>query len=101
MSSWYDAWADRYDDRPAGNAADVPFYVALAREADGLVVELVVGTGRVPIPVGRATARRAIGIDSSPAMLAQARERAVAAGVELDLREGDTRELASSANRRR
>ena len=34
-----------------------------------------------------------IGIDSSPAMLAQARERAAEAGVELDLREGDMREL--------
>jgi SAM-dependent methyltransferase len=34
-----------------------------------------------------------IGIDSSPAMLAQARARAVEEGVELDLREGDMREL--------
>jgi SAM-dependent methyltransferase len=34
-----------------------------------------------------------IGIDSSPAMLAHARERAAAAGVELDLREGDMRDL--------
>jgi hypothetical protein len=38
MSSWYDAWADRYDERPAGVTADVSFYVALAREADGLLV---------------------------------------------------------------
>jgi SAM-dependent methyltransferase len=35
-----------------------------------------------------------IGIDSSPAMLAQGRTRATEAGVELDLREGDMRELA-------
>jgi SAM-dependent methyltransferase len=34
-----------------------------------------------------------IGIDSSPAMLAEARTRAADAGVELDLREGDMREL--------
>jgi SAM-dependent methyltransferase len=91
--SWYDAWADRYDERPAGVAADVPFYVGLAREADGLVVELAVGTGRVAIPVAQATGRRVVGIDSSPAMLVQARERAVEAGVELELREGDIREL--------
>ena len=90
---WYDAWADRYDDRPAGVAADVPFYVALAGEADGPLVELGVGTGRVAIPVAQATGRSVLGIDSSPAMLAQARERAVEAGVKLDLREGDMREL--------
>jgi ubiquinone/menaquinone biosynthesis C-methylase UbiE len=93
MSSWYDAWADRYDERSAAVAADVPFYVGLAREADGPLVELAVGTGRVAIPVAQATGRRVVGIDSSPAMLAQARVRAVEAGVELDLREGDIREL--------
>ena len=31
--------------------ADVPFYVDLARVADGPIVELAVGTGRVAIPV--------------------------------------------------
>ena len=94
MSSWYDAWADRYADwsTPQGGA-DVPFYVGLGREADGPVVELAVGTGRVAIPVARATGRRVTGIDSSSAMLAQARARAVEEGVELDLREGDIREL--------
>ena len=93
MSSWYEAWADRYAEWSAAVTVDVPFYVALAREADGLLVELAVGDGRVAIPVAQATGRRVVGIDSSPAMLAQARERAVEAGVELDLREGDMREL--------
>jgi SAM-dependent methyltransferase len=93
MSSWYDAWADRYDDRSTRLAADVPFYVGLARDADGPLVELGVGTGRVAIPVARATGRRVIGIDSSPGMLAQARARAAAEGVELDLREGNMQEL--------
>src|SRR5262245_43618134 len=93
MSSWYDAWADRYDERSIGVAADVSFYVALAREADGILVELAVRTGRVAIPVAQATGRRVVGIDSSRARLAQARARAVEQGVELDLREGDIREL--------
>jgi SAM-dependent methyltransferase len=94
MSSWYDSWADRYAECSTGPvAADVPFYVGLAREADGLLVELAVGTGRVAIPVAQATGRRVVGIDSSPAMLAQARLRAAEEGVELDLREGDMREL--------
>src|SRR3954454_8971732 len=96
MPSWYDAWADRYEDWSTSftaRDADVPFYVGLAREADGPLVELAVGTGRVAIPVAQATGRPVLGIDSSPAMLAQARVRAVAEGVELDLREGDIREL--------
>src|SRR3954463_11451461 len=93
MSSWYDSWADRYDDRSTGVAADVPFYVGLARQADGPLVELGVGTGRVAIPVARATGSRVIGIDSSAGMLAQARLRAAEQGVELELREGDIREL--------
>jgi SAM-dependent methyltransferase len=94
MSSWYDAWADRYAEWSTGVDADVLFYVELARDADGPLVELAVGTGRVAIPVAQATGRRVIGVDSSPAMLAQARARAAAEGVELDLREGDIRELA-------
>ena len=70
-----------------------PFYVGLARDADGPVVELAVGNGRVAIPVAQATRRRVIGIDASPAMLAEARARAAEEGVELDLREGDIREF--------
>jgi SAM-dependent methyltransferase len=91
MSSFYDAWADA---ESAGDAhTDVPFYAGLAREVDGPLVELAVGAGRVAIPVAQATGRRVIGIDSSPGMLAQARARAAEEGVELDLREGDIREL--------
>jgi SAM-dependent methyltransferase len=72
---------------------DVPFYVELAREAQGPIVELAVGTGRVAIEVARTTGRPVLGIDSSPAMLELARERAALAGVTLELREGDMREL--------
>ena len=74
--------------------ADLPFYVELACATDGPLVELAVGNGRVAIPVALATGRAVIGIDSSPAMLAQARSRAAEAGVDLDLREGDMRDLA-------
>jgi SAM-dependent methyltransferase len=73
---------------------DVPFYVELARESEGPLVELAVGNGRVAIPVARETGRPVLGVDISPAMLAQARERATAAGVELVLRQGDMRDLA-------
>jgi ubiquinone/menaquinone biosynthesis C-methylase UbiE len=92
--SWDEAFADRYEEWSAGMTADVAFYVELARAADGPLVELAVGNGRVAIPVAQATGQRVIGIDSSPAMLQQARTRAEAAGVELDLRGGDMRDLA-------
>ena len=73
--------------------ADIAFYIELARKAEGPLVELAVGTGRVAVPVAQATGRPVIGIDSSPAMLEQARSRAGEAGVELDLREGDMRDF--------
>ncbi|HEV8103941.1 MAG TPA: class I SAM-dependent methyltransferase [Gaiellaceae bacterium] len=91
--SWDEAFSHRYDEWSAPMTEDIEFYVALANEADGPLVELAIGNGRVAIPVAQATGRSVLGIDSSPAMLEQARARAVAAGVELDLREGDMREL--------
>jgi SAM-dependent methyltransferase len=92
--SWDEGFSRRYDEWSAPMTADVPFYVKLAREAEGPLVELAVGNGRVAIPVAQATGRSVIGIDSSPGMLAQARVRAAEAGVELDLRQGDMRDLA-------
>jgi SAM-dependent methyltransferase len=91
--SSYESFAEIYDEWSAHMTADVPYYVELARETEGPLVELGVGSGRVAIPVAQETGRTVIGIDSSPAMLALARERARAAGVKLDLREGDMREL--------
>jgi SAM-dependent methyltransferase len=91
--SEYDAFAAIYDDWASHMTEDVPFYVELAREAEGPIVELAVGNGRVAIPVARETGRKVIGIDRSPAMLAEARKRAEAAGVELELRQGDMRDL--------
>src|SRR5207245_4359487 len=84
----------RYDEWSAQMTEDIPFYVELAREADGPLVELAIGNGRVAIPVAQATGRSVIGIDSSPAMLEQARVRSAEAGVDLDLRQGDIRDLA-------
>ena len=91
--SWDEGFSARYDEWSAEMTEDVPFYVELARETEGALVELAVGSGRVAIPVAEATGRPVLGIDTSPAMLAQARERAEAAGVQLELREGDMRDL--------
>jgi SAM-dependent methyltransferase len=88
--SVYDPFAAVYEQWSAHMTEDVPFYVGLAQEADGPIVELAVGTGRVAIPVARATGRRVIGIDSSPSMLEKAR---AAGGDLLDLRLEDMREL--------
>ena len=90
----YAPFAEIYDEWSAPMTEDVPFYVGLAREADGPVVELAVGSGRVAVPVAKAIGRRVIGIDRSPAMLAKAHSAAQKAGADLELREGDMRELA-------
>src|SRR5215211_2662535 len=70
--SWDEEFANRYDEWSAQMTEDVAFYVELARAADGPLVEVAVGNGRVAIPVAQATGRR---------------------GVDLDLREGDMRDL--------
>jgi SAM-dependent methyltransferase len=89
--SEYDAWAPVYDAWAADMTEDVAHYVSLAREADGPIVELMVGSGRVAIEVVRETGKPVLGIDSSPAMLEIARERS--AGLPLELRLGDARNL--------
>ena len=50
--SEYDAWAPVYDAWASDMTEDVAHYVSLAREADGPIVELMVGSGRVAIEVG-------------------------------------------------
>ena len=92
--SWDGAFASRYDEWSAHMTADVAFYVSLALQADGPLVELAIGNGRVAIPIAQATGQCVTGIDSSPEMLDQARRRAAEAGVELELLEGDMRDLS-------
>jgi ubiquinone/menaquinone biosynthesis C-methylase UbiE len=91
--SGYEGFAPVYDAWAADMTEDVDFYVDLARKAEGPVLELAVGSGRIAIPVVQRTGKRVIGLDLSPAMLALAREHAAEAGVELELHEGDMREL--------
>jgi SAM-dependent methyltransferase len=88
--SSYDQIARLYDPWSVSVTEDVAFYVELAREAGGLVVELGVGTGRIAIPTAAAGVR-VIGVDSSRAMLEVCAEAAARAGVVnlLDLRVGD------------
>jgi SAM-dependent methyltransferase len=70
----YGAFAEFYDHVvPYRNREDVGFFVSLARETGGPVLEVGCGTGRVLVP----TARAGIdidGIDRSPPMLAICRQ---------------------------
>lgn len=95
--SWDEQFSQRYDEWSSAMTADVPFYVGLACEAEGPLVELAVGDGRVAIPIGRATGRQVVGIDSSPTMIDRAAANAAAAGVDLDLRLADMRDLEFEA----
>jgi SAM-dependent methyltransferase len=90
--SEYDRIAHIYDPWSRSVVEDVAFYVELAVEAGGPVVELGVGTGRIAIPTAAAGVR-VIGVDTSAAMLDVAREQAELAGVAgmMDLRLGDLR----------
>jgi SAM-dependent methyltransferase len=90
--SEYDSHAADYDLWAAEMTEDVPFYVALAQEAEEPIVELAVGSGRVAIPIARETGKRVIGIDRSRAMLEAGRERA--GELPVDFREGDFRDFA-------
>jgi SAM-dependent methyltransferase len=90
----YAPFAEIYEEWSAPMTEDVPFYAELAGNADGPVVELAVGTGHVAVPVAQTIGRPVIGLDVSQAMLAKARGAAQEAGVDLDLRLGDMRDLA-------
>jgi SAM-dependent methyltransferase len=90
--SAYDPIARLYDPWSAGVVEDISFYVEQAVAADGVVVELGVGTGRIAIPTAMAGVH-VIGVDSSRGMLDVCARHARDAGVaeRLDLRLGDLR----------
>ena len=72
----WDAYARFYDWENAQTVGrrDVRFWADLAARADGTVLELGCGTGRLSVPVAR-RARRFVGIDRSAAMLRKLRAR--------------------------
>ena len=78
---------------------DVRFYVALAREGNGPVLELGAGTGRVALELAKA-GLPVVALEPVPAMLGRAREKAARlperARSLLTLRAGDARTLRLS-----
>lgn len=69
----YDTLA-RFYDSLATSDEDVPFFVDFAKRAEGPVLELMAGTGRVSLPVARQGVALTC-VDSSPAMLAELRRK--------------------------
>jgi SAM-dependent methyltransferase len=87
-----DALARLYDLDLSEDPGDLDLYLALADRADGPIVELAVGTGRIAVPLA-AAGHRVVGVDLDPAMLARAaaraRESGPAAAERLALVQGD------------
>lgn len=72
---------------------DIPYWVRVGREAQGPVLEVGCGTGRVLMRLLEAGVE-ADGLDNAPAMLRRARQRADAAGFRPALVEADMRDFA-------
>ena len=94
----YDSFADIYSvwtDSAASARANLAFYVDAYLAADGPVVELGVGDGRIAVEAA-VRGRSVIGVDLSPAMLERCRQRAASAGVlgRLTLLQADFRTFA-------
>jgi ubiquinone/menaquinone biosynthesis C-methylase UbiE len=72
----WDEYAPFYDWENAQTLGrrDVPFWRRVASAADGPVLELGCGTGRVSVPLARAGVR-VVGVDRSAQMLERARQR--------------------------
>lgn len=73
--------------------AHVPFYVDLARQQAGSVLELACGTGQLTVPVAR-LGFPTVGLDLSGAMLKVARQRASTADVSVAFVQGDMRNFS-------
>ena len=84
-----------YDLDLEDDPGDVDLYLALAGRAQGPILELAAGSGRVAVPLA-AAGHHVTAVDIDPAMLARARERAADAGVapdRLELVEADLLDL--------
>ena len=96
--SEYDSFADIYThwtDTAASTRANLAFYIDAYTAAEGPVVELGVGDGRIAVDAA-ARGCQVIGVDASSAMLALCRQRARRAGVtdKITLLEADFREFS-------
>jgi SAM-dependent methyltransferase len=89
------ALARLYDLDLLDDPGDLDLYLAMADRADGPILELAAGTGRLAIPLAQA-GHTVTAVDLDPAMLDRARARAADAGVgaeRLQLVEADLLDL--------
>ncbi len=70
-----------YHTHHSAHSEDLPFWLGLARQQGGPLLELGCGTGRVSIPLARA-GFQVVGIDNDPGMLACLQANCQAAGLE-------------------
>lgn len=77
------ALARLYDLDLRSDPGDLDLYLALADRADGLVLELAAGSGRVAVPLAQA-GHAVTAVDNDPAMLDRGRTRAAVTGVPPD-----------------
>jgi len=80
-----DALARLYDLDLADDPGDLDLWTALAARAEGPVLELMAGSGRLAVPLA-AEGHLVTAVDDDPAMLARARRRAAAAGPDVESR---------------
>jgi SAM-dependent methyltransferase len=81
---------DLYDALLPASAAQVNYYLNLARQRAGAVLALACGSGQLIVPVA-STGVSATGLDQSSKMLAAARRRAADFGAPVEFVEGDMR----------
>ena len=92
MPSAYDQLGSVYDAWCRSVTEDIPWYVGLAIDSGGPVLEIGVGSGRIAVPTALAGVRL-VGVDSSPVMLDLACARAAPHAVPIELIEADMRAL--------
>lgn len=91
-----------YDLDLSEDPGDLDLYLALADRANGPVLELAAGTGRLAVPIAEA-GHVVTAIDIDDAMLARARDRAAAAGLgpgAIEIDQADLLELPAPAEPR-
>lgn len=94
VESYFDAWSEFYDaELAARDPDDAGFYRERARAADGPVLELGCGTGRIYLEL-LADGVDASGIDVSAEMLAELRATAADRGLDPDVRQADQTDFA-------
>lgn len=84
----YDDFPELYDAQYLSYRDDVPFYLRVADDVGGPILDLGAGTGRVTEALARA-GHQVTALDSSAAMLGRARDRLTAGGFDVAADAGD------------